>query len=52
MPTQLCPSAPMWVGKVVLRFMKDAIPWQPIPPRALDHSGTRVDRLCGQPEQK
>jgi hypothetical protein len=28
------------------------IAWQPIPPPATAPSGTTVERLCGQPEQK
>ena len=26
--------------------------WQPIPPPTSEPSGTAVERLCGQPEQK
>ena len=32
--------------------MVTAMPWQPIPAAAIDPSGTTVDRLWGQPEQK
>src|SRR2546426_59006 len=28
------------------------MPWQPIPAAAIEPSGTTVERLCGQPEQK
>ena len=26
--------------------------WQPMPPPAIEPSGTTVERLCGQPQQK
>ena len=52
-PSQWMPSAPMWEGAlVVLGFTRMAMVWQPMPARARLPSGTRVERLCGQPEQK
>ena len=43
----------MWEGAlVVLGFTRMAMVWQPMPARARLPSGTRVERLCGQPEQK
>jgi hypothetical protein len=53
MPTQFAPSPPMWVKSTVLREgIQDDMPWQPIPPPATLPSGTSVEVLCGQPEQK
>ena len=51
-PTHCAPSPPMWVMPRVPRFIPSTRPWQPIPPPARLPSGTTVDRLCGQPEQK
>ena len=51
-PIQGAPSAPMWVKVAVLRFIHTAMKWQPMPAVARLPSGTRVDVLCGQPEQK
>ena len=28
------------------------MPWQPMPALAMEPSGSTVERLCGQPEQK
>jgi hypothetical protein len=36
----------------VERFMVKAMKWQPIPAMARLPSGTLVEVLCGQPEQK
>ena len=36
----------------VERFIQVAMKWQPMPASARLPSGTRVDVLCGQPEQK
>ena len=51
-PTQVAPSAPMWVKVFVLRSMPIASVWQPMPAIAIEPSGTLVELLCGQPEQK
>ena len=52
-PIQLAPSPPIWVTARVRRSgSQTAIPWQPMPPRARLASGTTVEVLCGQPEQK
>ena len=51
-PTQVAPSAPMWVKVLVLRSMPMASVWQPMPAIAIEPSGTLVELLCGQPEQK
>ena len=50
--TQLTPSPPIWIKDEVLRSIQLAMKWQPMPASACDPSGTRVDVLCGQPEQK
>jgi len=42
----------MWVMPTVRRLMNRAMPWQPMPPPAREPSGTTVERLWGQPEQK
>ena len=51
-PSQAAPSPPIWLMVMVLRPIHTAIRWQPTPPSAQEPSGTRVDWLCGQPEQK
>src|SRR5258708_35720481 len=52
-PIQLTPSPPMWLISEVRRSgIQIAMPWQPMPAIARLPSGTRVDVLCGQPEQK
>ena len=52
-PIQLTPSPPMWVAYAVRRpGWNIAIPWQPMPAIAREPSGTRVEVLWGQPEQK
>jgi len=51
-PTQVAPSAPMWVKVLVLRSMPIASVWQPMPAIAIEPSGTLVELLWGQPEQK
>ena len=51
-PIHCAPSAPMWVTPMIPRSMPMAMPWQPMPAAATLPSGTTVERLCGQPEQK
>ena len=52
-PTQATPSPPMWLISEVRRSgIQIAMPWQPMPAMARLPSGTRVEVLCGQPEQK
>ena len=52
-PTQATPSPPMWLISAVRRSgIQIAMPWQPMPAMARLPSGTRVEVLCGQPEQK
>ena len=51
-PIQGAPSPPMWVKVEVLRSIQTAMKWQPMPAVARLPSGTRVEVLCGQPEQK
>ncbi len=51
-PVQSTPSAPIGTMPVVSRSIQFAMKWQPIPARACEPSGTRVEVLCGQPEQK
>src|SRR6188474_1791841 len=51
-PSQDAPSPPMWVKVDVLRSIQIDMKWQPIPATARLPSGTFVDVLCGQPEQK
>ena len=42
----------MWVAPKVRRSgIQAAIPWQPMPPSAIEPSGNTVELLCGQPEQ-
>jgi len=45
-------SPPIWVNVSVLRSIHSAMKWQPMPQRARLPSGTLVEVLCGQPEQK
>ena len=49
---QLTPSPPIWISELVSRSIQLAMKWQPIPASAFEPSGTLVDELCGQPEQK
>src|ERR1700746_1091135 len=49
---QSTPSPPIWIKPVVSRSIHDAMKWQPMPACATEPSGTFVDVLCGQPEQK
>ena len=52
-PIQLAPSPPICVTASVRRSgSHTAMPWQPMPPSAIEPSGTTVEVLCGQPEQK
>ena len=52
-PIQLTPSPPIWLISEVRRSgIQIAMPWQPMPAIARLPSGTRVEVLCGQPEQK
>ena len=52
-PIQFTPSAPICEIRSVRRVgMLRAMPWQPMPAMARLPSGTRVEVLCGQPEQK
>src|SRR5258708_28663886 len=51
-PIQGAPSAPMCVNVEVLRSIQTAMKWQPMPAMARLPSGTLVEVLCGQPEQK
>jgi hypothetical protein len=51
-PVQSTPSAPIGTMPVVSRSIQFAMKWQPMPARACEPSGTRVEVLCGQPEQK
>ena len=51
-PIHGAPSAPMCVKVAVLRSIQTAMKWQPMPAVARLPSGTRVEVLCGQPEQK
>src|SRR5204862_148609 len=52
-PTHPTPSPPMWLISEVRRSgIQIAMPWQPMPAIARLPSGTRVEVLCGQPEQK
>ena len=50
-PIQGTPSPPMCVNVEVERSIQIAITWQPMPAVARLPSGTRVEVLCGQPEQ-
>jgi hypothetical protein len=49
-PTHGAPSPPMWVK--VLALHPTCAVWQPMPAIAIEPSGTLVELLCGQPEQK
>ena len=49
---QLTPSPPIWMSDEVSRSIQLAMKWQPMPARAWLPSGTLVEVLCGQPEQK
>ena len=51
-PIHGVPSPPICVKVAVLRFMKIASVWQPMPAVARLPSGTFVEVLCGHPEQK
>ena len=55
-PIQLAPSPPIWQSPVMAPTrsagIKAASAWQPIPAPTSEPSGTTVERLCGQPEQK
>ena len=51
-PIHGTPSPPMCVNVDVPRSIQIAITWQPMPAVARLPSGTLVDVLCGQPEQK
>ncbi len=52
-PIQFAPSPPICVTASVRRSgSQTAMPWQPMPPSAIEPSGTTVEVLCGQPEQK
>ena len=52
-PTQPTPSPPMWeISDVRRSGIQIAMPWQPMPAMARLPSGTLVEVLCGQPEQK
>ena len=51
-PIQGTPSPPMCVNVDVERSIQIAMTWQPMPAVARLPSGTLVDVLCGQPEQK
>src|ERR1700676_4950603 len=51
-PIHGTPSRPIWVKVDVERSIQIAITWQPMPAVERLPSGTLVDVLCGQPEQK
>src|SRR5439155_20683234 len=51
-PIHGTPSPPMWVKVDVERSIQIAMTWQPMPAVARLPSGTLVEVLCGQPEQK
>ena len=52
-PIHGAPSPPIWNSAFVLRSGNHtAMPWQPMPPIAIEPSGTLVDVLCGHPAQK
>src|SRR6185437_16061735 len=51
-PTHGTPSPPIWVNVSVDRSTHNAMKWQPMPAKARLPSGTLVEVLCGQPEQK
>ena len=46
------PRRPSAVKPMVARSIHSAMKWQPMPAPAIEPSGTLVDELCGQPEQK
>ena len=46
------PSPPIWAKPAVSRSIQEAMTWQPMPEFAFDPSGSLVEELCGQPEQK
>ena len=53
MPIHGVPSAPIWVKVLVSRCgIQLARKWQPMPAKERLPSGTFVEVLCGQPEQK
>src|SRR4030067_1356570 len=52
MPAHCTPSPPICVMSRVLRSYRCNMLWQPVPPPLREPSGTRVERLSGQPEQK
>src|ERR1044072_5815688 len=52
MPTHGTPSPPICVKVSVERSIHSAMKWQPMPAMARLPSGTFVDVLWGQPEQK
>ena len=51
-PIHGAPSPPMCVKVDVLRSIHRDMKWQPMPAVARLPSGTWVEVLCGQPEQK
>ena len=51
-PIHCAPSPPIWVKPTVERSIHSAMKWQPMPAPAIEPSGTLVEVLCGQPEQK
>src|ERR1700710_1519887 len=54
-PIHCAPSPPIWVSAVTAESVRADIVtrvWPPTPPPARDPSGTAVERLWGQPEQK
>ena len=51
-PIHCAPSPPIWVKPTVERSIHSAMKWQPMPAPAIEPSGTLVEELCGQPEQK
>ncbi len=52
MPIHGAPSPPICVKVMVERSIHTAMKWQPMPAMPIDPSGTLVEVLCGQPEQK
>lgn len=51
-PTHCTPSPPICTTFSLWRSIQMAMVLQPTEPWAMEPSGTTVDRLCGQPEQK
>ncbi len=54
-PIHWVPSPPIWVRPSTwLSGRSDTVTivWQPMPPPPSEPSGSTVERLCGQPEQK